>query len=183
MADSNITKRALAAALKELMNETAFEKINVAGICEKCGMNRKSFYYHFKDKYDLVNWIYDTEFISLASQKDYATGWGFLEDLCDYLYENRTFYRRALQIKGQNSFSDHFLELLQPVLLEHLKRIYDTEIDHIDFHVLFFADAFASAIKRWIMEMDNISSEEFTSLLKSIVHKTAEQVYQNMDIL
>ena len=58
MADSNITKRALAAALKELMEQKPFSKINVAEICEKCGMNRKSFYYHFKDKYDLVNWIF-----------------------------------------------------------------------------------------------------------------------------
>ena len=42
MADSNITKRALAAALKELMEQKPFSKINVAEICEKCGMNRKS---------------------------------------------------------------------------------------------------------------------------------------------
>ena len=59
MADSNITKKALAEALKELMEEKSFEKINIGDICEKCEMNRKSFYYHFKDKYDLVNWIFD----------------------------------------------------------------------------------------------------------------------------
>ncbi len=56
MADSNITKQALATSLRELMEEVPFDKINVAQICERCGMNRKSFYYHFKDKYDLVNW-------------------------------------------------------------------------------------------------------------------------------
>ena len=67
MADSNITKHALAAALQELMTELPFEKINVAQICERCKMNRKSFYYHFKDKYDLVNWIFDTEFIALIN--------------------------------------------------------------------------------------------------------------------
>ena len=59
MADSNITKRALANSLKSLMTEQPFEKINVAQICERCDMNRKSFYYHFKDKYDLVNWIFE----------------------------------------------------------------------------------------------------------------------------
>lgn len=53
MADSNITKRALSAAFKELLQTEAFEKISVADICDKCHMNRKSFYYHFKDKYDL----------------------------------------------------------------------------------------------------------------------------------
>ena len=26
-------------------------------------MNRKSFYYHFRDKYDLVNWIFYVDFI------------------------------------------------------------------------------------------------------------------------
>lgn len=57
MADSNITKKALAASLKELMTEQSFEKINVTQICERCDMNRKSFYYHFKDKYDLINWL------------------------------------------------------------------------------------------------------------------------------
>ena len=43
MADSNITKRALAAALKELIGEKAFEKISVGDICEKCEMNRRVF--------------------------------------------------------------------------------------------------------------------------------------------
>ena len=42
MADSNITKRALAAALRELMEEVPFDKIQVAQICERCGMSRWS---------------------------------------------------------------------------------------------------------------------------------------------
>ena len=48
MADTNITKRTLAAALKELMEHKAFEKISVSDICEACNMNRKSFYYYVK---------------------------------------------------------------------------------------------------------------------------------------
>ena len=39
--------------MKALMEERPFAKISVGDICERCGMNRKSFYYHFKDKYDL----------------------------------------------------------------------------------------------------------------------------------
>jgi len=81
LADSNITKRALAASLKELLLEEPFDKISVAQICERCDMNRKSFYYHFKDKYDLVNWIYDTEFIDLVCEKKYGHALEFLKDL------------------------------------------------------------------------------------------------------
>ena len=88
MADSNITKRALATSLKELMAEQPFDKINVAQICERCNMNRKSFYYHFKDKYDLVNWIFDTEFIALLKNENLSTNykerWAFIEKTCRY---------------------------------------------------------------------------------------------------
>lgn len=98
VADSNITKRALAAALKELMEEKAFDKISVGDICEKCDMNRKSFYYHFRDKYDLVNWIFDTEFIAAAHTKNYEDAWLLLADICQFFYVNRSFYRKAFFI-------------------------------------------------------------------------------------
>ena len=91
-ADSNLTKRALAAAMKELMEQMPFSKISVSNIAEQCGMNRKSFYYHFKDKYDLVNWIFDMEYLQLSSRQDYAGIWDFLTELCSFFYENRSFY-------------------------------------------------------------------------------------------
>ena len=50
MPDANITKKALAASMKKLMEEKPFDKISVIDICEGCGMNRKSFYYHFKER-------------------------------------------------------------------------------------------------------------------------------------
>lgn len=130
MADSNITKRALASALRELMEEVPFDKIQVTHICERCNMNRKSFYYHFRDKYDLLNWIFDTEMISMI--RDY-TGKEPLEqyveilrEICNYLYKNRDFYRNALKIQGQNSFSDHFREYLRP--LTKLRLVHLIEI-------------------------------------------------------
>ena len=88
-ADSNLTKRALAAAMKELMEQMPFSKISVSDIAEQCGMNRKSFYYHFKDKYDLVNWIFDMEYLRLTSEQDYTGIWEFLTVLCGFFYENR----------------------------------------------------------------------------------------------
>lgn len=140
MADSNITKRALAISLKELMAEQPFDKINVAQICERCDMNRKSFYYHFKDKYDLVNWIFDTEFIALlkdenldVSHSNYKERWAVMEKICRYFYQNHGFYRKALQIKGQNSFRDHFREYIQP----HFRALW-TGTDGSIYHGLFY---------------------------------------------
>ena len=88
MADSNITKNALATALKELMKEKPFEKISISDICDSCGMNRKSFYYHFKDKYDLVNWIFYVDFIGKMDFSSYSNGWDLIEDICNKFYQD-----------------------------------------------------------------------------------------------
>lgn len=117
MADSNITKRALASSLKELMETKPFPKISVSDICEACKMSRKSFYYHFKDKYDLVNWIYYTECVAAIREKEYHTDWDLLEDLCVYFYENRSFYRKTLSVDGQNFFPNICGISLQPLFL------------------------------------------------------------------
>ena len=54
---SQTTKRALAQSLKHLMEQKPLEKITVVDISEDCGVNRQTFYYHFQDIYDLIEWI------------------------------------------------------------------------------------------------------------------------------
>ena len=51
------TKRALEASLKKLLLHKPLNKITINDITEDCGVNRMTFYYHFKDIYDLVDWI------------------------------------------------------------------------------------------------------------------------------
>ena len=58
MSNSLITKKALAEALKLLMRKTPFSKLSIADICSTAGLSRRSFYRHFRDKYELLNWIY-----------------------------------------------------------------------------------------------------------------------------
>ena len=58
---STITKRALAEALKKMMEKKLLSKITVTDLAEACGINRHTFYYHFRDIYDLVEWIYCSE--------------------------------------------------------------------------------------------------------------------------
>ena len=53
---SQLTKRALEQSLKNLLLKKPLTKITVGDIAEDCGINRMTFYYHFKDIYDLVEW-------------------------------------------------------------------------------------------------------------------------------
>ena len=53
---SQITKRALEASLKKLLLQKPLDKITIRDITDDCGINRMTFYYHFKDIYDLIEW-------------------------------------------------------------------------------------------------------------------------------
>lgn len=184
MADSNITKRALATALKELMDQVPFDKIQVAHICDRCDMNRKSFYYHFKDKYDLVNWIFDTEFIAFAIESNGLQHpndrWDLIERTCGYFYENRNFYRKALKIKGQNSFSDHLREYCRPLLKSRIAYLLNDSVAE-DFVIDFFADAMMCAIERWLLDKDCMPPEKFVAKVKRVVESGATAIYQEID--
>lgn len=181
MADSNITKQALASSLRNLMKEVPFEKINVAQICERCGMNRKSFYYHFKDKYDLVNWIFDTNFIAFAAsdtgKNTAGDRWEAIERACEHFYRDRDFYRKAFRIQGQNSFSEHFREAIFPVLKNHLVYLVgDDGAD--DFMVGFFTDAILCAMQRWLMDKECMPPEQFVIKIKGLVQNGAAAIYR-----
>ena len=124
MSDSNLTKNALAASMKKLMREKPFDKISVSDICIDCGINRKSFYYHFRDKYDLVNWIFYVGFIGNLDLSQYSTPDELMLDMCEYFYKERVFYKSALQIKGQNSFRDYLTETVTPICKFYLTDVF-----------------------------------------------------------
>ena len=53
---SNITKKALEASLKKMMLKKPLAKITIRDITDDCGISRMTFYYHFQDIYDLIEW-------------------------------------------------------------------------------------------------------------------------------
>ena len=181
MPSSELTKNALAQAMKELMAERSMEKITVSDITERCFISRKSFYYHFKDKYDLVNWIYYTEFLSEMKDKD-IHDWELVEQICKYFYKNRSFYGNALRVEGQNSFSDYFSEVLRTIIKDHLQRVIENN-EAKDFFVTYFTDAIRIAITKWLLEDAKIPPDKFVNLMKtalaSVAIKIVEDVKEN----
>ena len=166
MADSSITKKALAAAMKDLMQQVPLSQISISDICEGCQMHRKSFYYHFKDKYDLVNWIFYTEFFTaFTSQDQNADPWACLEDTFGYFYENKRFYKNALSIQGQNSFYEYFGEIITPVISERINRVFLMDEDH-DFYVRFFAEAIRGALVEWMRRGARVPPQKLVQLIR-----------------
>ena len=59
MSGSHRTKLLLAAGIKEMTAGTSFSRIRVGALCAHCGIDRRTFYYHFRDIYDLAAWMFN----------------------------------------------------------------------------------------------------------------------------
>ncbi len=110
---SDQTKRALAAALKEMMTQKPMNRITIHDITERCGIRRQNFYYHFEDVYDLMRWMFQQEAMTLLEGYEGTLLWqeGLLR-LFRYIEENRAVCLCALKSVGR----------------EHLKRFFEAEL-------------------------------------------------------
>ena len=153
MAESLKTKKALALAMKKLLTEKDFEKISIGDICDECDMSRKSFYYHFHDKYELVIWIFKTEFWDRFRARTDGGFFDNLSRLARYLYTNKSFYKPIFAFSGQNSFSEHFGELCRDAFTKRIREQLDSIII-TDLNVGIYADFFVYTIEKWLTTND-----------------------------
>lgn len=163
MAEAGVTKKVLAYALKRLMASHPLSKITVGDICEACDMNRKSFYYHFRDKYDLVNWIFYTEFFD-EFHKDEPEGPDALLRLCEFFQKRQDFYRNALLPRGQDSFYEYLGQVLAPLIAERLAPYFATD-PYREFYTDLTMHIYRDAIVRWVMDRCEIPAETFVRLM------------------
>lgn len=173
MSNASITKSALAQAMKECMATTPFAKISIGTICNKCGLNRKSFYYHFRDKYELVNWIYENEIGHTIQEQlsDRHTSELALM-ICRYFEENRVFYSNALEVTGPNSFRDYFERQLEPLVDQTLNADGPSPFDIKELTAV-VSDFCLSAVQRWLKSDGNLDSEKFLENLITVSFKLA----------
>lgn len=115
---SQITKRALEESLKHLLLQKPLNKITINDIAEDCGINRMTFYYHFKDIYDLIEWscLEDAQ-KALAGKKTYDT-WqeGFLH-IFEAVRENRPFVMNVYRSVSREQIENYLFSLTYDLLL------------------------------------------------------------------
>lgn len=88
------TKEKIATAVKELVRQKSIRKITVQDIMDETGMKRQSFYYHFQDIYDVIEWICFKELIHKVDVEQETSIEEWLGDLIDTIEEDRCFYRK-----------------------------------------------------------------------------------------
>lgn len=149
MAQSIITKRALAAALKTQMRKKPFPKITIEDICSCAGISRRNFYRHFKDKYELVAWSFYDEFCSDIEGQEGWTVWDYFPHICRHLYADRMLYINAYSEEGQNSFREYCTSRLYPILMHDFGSAFENE-DDAHFYIDRLTNASFDGFVRWL---------------------------------
>ena len=120
---SLVTKRALEASLKHLLLQKPLNKITINDIAEDCGINRMTFYYHFKDIYDLVEWCCEEDASrALAGKKTYEAWQQGLLQIFEAVQDNKPFilnvYRSVSREQVENYLYRITYDLLEGVVEE-----------------------------------------------------------------
>jgi probable dihydroxyacetone kinase regulator len=154
MSESTITEKALALSLKQLMKTVPLSKISIKNITGNCSLNRQTFYYHFKDKFDLVNWIYKSEVTECIDNCRHYENWtdGMYRSLC-YIVDNKSFYINAINTHGQNAFDEYFFEFSFKLIMGVINDVsvgMNISTEDKNFIADFYTHAFVGVIVQWI---------------------------------
>ena len=102
------TKEILAESFKELAEKKPINKITIADITGNCGMTPPTFYRYYKDKYDMISWIYMTGLQKITEQIG-CDGYGWqdaVRDIGRFRVENRSYALNAIKhTRGRDAFA------------------------------------------------------------------------------
>ncbi len=181
MAVSDRTRIALADALKEMTETMPLSRIRVVELCKRCGVDRRTFYYHFRDIYDLTAWIFDQD-VNDAIER--FGGHACLEALVlalERVREELGFYRRALAEDSQNALGRHILNANVRLYVREVQYLRDTELlsREDEFAIGYHCFASLGIIRRWIFADNDLSPREVAILLIHTMPPMLRAIYQS----
>ena len=151
---SNLTCKALAAAAVSLLEERPLDKITVRDITDRCGLTRNTFYYHFQDIYDLLDWTLQEDIHHLIANEIDLDNWEeSIAALFAYMQANRLLILNAFHSLERDTLEREVFKLLSPLLhrLFSAQSGFDRlcEADQ-DFIVSVYGLGIAGLLLRWI---------------------------------
>ena len=167
------TKEALGNALKKMLAVKPIDKITVKDLVEECGVNRQTFYYHFDDVYDLLEWVFEEDANRVLPSEIYYEKWKEnVSVFFRYLEDNRTFVL--------NIFNSQNRAYLLRYLKRRLHLVYHTfaaivaegkniEWGDLEFVCDFYVNGIVGIISQWcdigMAEIDDNTKARFYKIL------------------
>ena len=185
-ADRHVTGDQTRARGVALLLQKPLSKITISDITEDCGINRMTFYYHFKDIYDLVEWSCQEDASkALAGNKTYET-WqqGFLQ-LFKAVQDNKPFimnvYHSVSREQVENYLYKVTYDLLEGVVEEQAQGMSVRDEDKA-FIATVYKYAFVGLMLDWIKNDMKGDSQLLVDRLELVIHGNVRAALERLRI-
>lgn len=183
---SDLTKRALEQSLKNLLLQKPLSKITISDIADDCGINRMTFYYHFKDIYDLIEWSCEEDARkALEGKKTYDTWQQGLLQIFEAVQENKVFilnvYRSISREQVENYLYKLTYQLLIGVVHEQAEGMSVREEDQ-DFIATVYKYAFVGLMLDWIKNDMKADPAVIVDRLAAVIHGSVAAALERLRI-
>lgn len=179
MATSAETKKALSGALKKLCTNKDYNDISVSEITSVCHLNRQSFYYHFKDKDELLYWTYENN------------DFGILSNNLNQQYKRKFFYLLKAMENEKNFYINTIksdLKVFQKFLFNKINNMFSTQIDAMDknnslteqqksFLAGYYAFGLCGIIVKWAYDGMKENAETVDSYIRCLDLQSVFDIY------
>lgn len=160
------TKYAFASAIKSLVKKRSLDKITVIDIVRESGMTRQTFYRHFCDKYDLVNWCFEK--LVLQSFRQMASGSSLEEALhlkFTFIKRELDFFKEAFRLDDYNSLVNYDFQCIYEFYQTNIKNRGLTYTEDIDFLLRMYCRGSIAMTVEWVLKDQPVSKEHIVTLL------------------
>ena len=178
------TKEALANALKQLLQKKQITKITINDITETCGISRMTFYYHFKDIYDLADWTLQEALHAAIADNRTHENWqqGFL-NLLVVLKEHQSLILNAYYAIDREQVERYMRreveELLLPVVKEQAEGL-KISAQGKRRVAAFYSYAFMGVVMEWIQRNMAASPQEIAETTAAMIRGDFRNSLKNM---
>ena len=151
---SEVTKRALEQSLKNLLLKKPLTKITINDITEDCGINRMTFYYHFKDIPDVVEFILKKKWDEILEHpQDRASILECMEEMADLVRNNRKVMLNVYRSVKKDTFLFYMNEISNYIIMEYFRKNADQfDLDEGEIRILiqYYKCLFMGFLMEWL---------------------------------
>ena len=179
---ASTTKKALADALKKMMVIKPIDRITVNDLVETCGVSRQTFYYHFDDVYDLLEWVFEEDANANLPREVVYDNWK--QDVTlwfKYLYDNAAF---ALNVYNSNSrlYMLRYIKGRLGACIRSFSEIVaeNRAIDRADFEFIveFYSNIVVGLISQWMDQGMVLPKEITTDKVLKVLDNSIENIME-----
>lgn len=158
------TKRRIADCVKRLMHHKEISRITIQDIMDETQMSRQSFYYHFRDIYDVLEWIgvHDFEHQLMGEEYDSMEAW--VCDMMLVLKSERAFYEKlANEIawpKLIRSVKGDMEAQIKRMLLTGNEKMFYNHPEELNSCAEFLSTSFCYYLLDYVYQKKNLSDEK-----------------------